>query len=102
MQRYLRKPRRWMWSAISLFLSLASFMIDNLETRLHWGPPPFWVWWSDRYAVVDALYLASILVALAALVPAVVGVVVGRPRWLGVIAIVVAMLLAFEHWSLIE
>ena len=90
-----------MWSAISLFLSLVSFMINDLMVSLHWGNPPFWYSWSEGYAVIDALYLASIFVALAALVPAVLGVVVGRPRWLGIIAIVVAMLSAFAYWSFV-
>ncbi len=72
-------------------------MIHDLQAMLHMRAGPF----ASSYRVVDALYLASILVALAALVPAVLGVVVGRPRWLGVIAIVVALLLAFEHWSVV-
>lgn len=97
MLRYLRKPRRWIWSTISLFLCLVSFMIHFLQAGLHWQTSPFGCSWG----VIDALYLASILVALAALVPAVLGVVVGRPKWLGIIAIVAAVLSVVVNWSLV-
>ena len=66
-------------------------MIRDLQVRLHWQSLPFGFSWSVGWGVIDALYLASIIVALVALVPAVLGVVVGRPKWLGIIAIVVAM-----------
>lgn len=83
---------RYVPSVISLLLSVLSGEANGLYAAKHWNTLPSDDFWYPlvKPFTISELRAASFFLALAAVVLGIVGLRIG-PRWIGTIAIVVAL-----------